>query len=81
MGYIVIFKRLAGIPNVAVLVRPMVPFSMDIRNWELMHECSPKHSRMGTARMEKKETEDEGKKPNLRTILQFQFRILVFLER
>ena len=24
MGHIVIFKRLAGIPNVAVLVRPMV---------------------------------------------------------
>ena len=25
MGYIVIFKRLAGIPNVALLVPPMVP--------------------------------------------------------
>ena len=24
MGYIVIFKRLAGLPNVALLVRPMV---------------------------------------------------------
>ena len=24
MGYIVIFKRLAGIPNVALLVRPIV---------------------------------------------------------
>ena len=24
MGYIVIFQRLAGIPNVALLVRPMV---------------------------------------------------------
>ena len=28
-----------------------VPFSMAIENWELMHECFPKHSRMGTARM------------------------------
>ena len=29
MGYIVIFKRLAGIPNVALLVRPMVPSCID----------------------------------------------------
>ena len=28
-----------------------VPFSMAIGNRELMHECFPKHSRMGTARM------------------------------
>ena len=28
-----------------------VPFSMAIGNWELMHECFPKHSSMGTARM------------------------------
>ena len=28
-----------------------VPFSMAIGNWELIHECFPKHSRMGTARM------------------------------
>ena len=28
-----------------------VPFSMDIGNGELMHECFPKHLRMGTARM------------------------------
>ena len=28
-----------------------VPFSMVIRNEVLMHECFPKHSRMGTARM------------------------------
>ena len=29
----------------------MLPFSMTIRNVELMHECFPKHSPMGTARM------------------------------
>ena len=28
MGYIVIFKRLAGIPNVAVLVLPMVQYNI-----------------------------------------------------
>ena len=28
-----------------------VPFSMVIGNVELMHECFPKHLRMGTARM------------------------------
>ena len=28
-----------------------VPFSMAIKNGELMHECFPKHSRMGTAIM------------------------------
>ena len=28
-----------------------VPFSMAIGNGELMHECSPEHSRMETARM------------------------------
>ena len=28
-----------------------VPFSMAIGNGELMHECFPKHSRIGTARM------------------------------
>ena len=36
---------------------------MAIRNWELMHECFPKHLRMGTARMrENKETDEKGKK-------------------
>ena len=30
MGYIVIFKRLAGIPNVALLVRPMVQITLII---------------------------------------------------
>ena len=28
-----------------------VPFSMAIENMELMHECSPEHLRMGTARL------------------------------
>ena len=28
-----------------------VPFSMAIGNGELMHDCFPKHSRMGTARL------------------------------
>ena len=28
-----------------------VPFSMAIGKGELMHECFPKHPRMGTARM------------------------------
>ena len=40
-----------------------VPFSMAIRNGELMHECFPKHARMGTARMKSdKETREEGNK-------------------
>ena len=30
--------------------RRKVPFSMAIGHGELMHECFPKHSRMGTAR-------------------------------
>ena len=30
--------------------REQVPFSMAIGNGELMHECFPKHQRMGTAR-------------------------------
>ena len=35
---------------------------MAIENEELMHECSPEHLRMGTARWkEDKETEEEGK--------------------
>ena len=36
---------------------------MAIGNEELMHECFPKHSRMGAARMKyDKVTEEEGKK-------------------
>ena len=36
---------------------------MAIGNGELMHECFPKHSHMGTTRMkEDKETDKEGKK-------------------
>ena len=36
---------------------------MAIGNWELIHECFPKHSRMGTARMkEDNETDEDGKK-------------------
>ena len=36
---------------------------MAIGNEELMHECFPKHTRVGTARMKKdKETDEEGKK-------------------
>ena len=31
--------------------KKQVPFSMAIGNGELMHECFPKHLRMGTARM------------------------------
>ena len=31
--------------------KKQVPFSMAIGYMELMHECFPKHSRMGTARM------------------------------
>ena len=30
--------------------REQVPFSMAIGNGELMHECFPKHPRIGTAR-------------------------------
>ena len=40
-----------------------VPFSMAIGNGELMHECFPKHSPMGTARMkEDNDTDEDGKK-------------------
>ena len=36
---------------------------MAIGNGELVYECFPKHSRMGTARMKQdKETDEEGKK-------------------
>ena len=38
---------------------------MGIGNEELVHECFPKHSHMGTGRMKydkKKETDEEGKK-------------------
>ena len=39
------------------------PFNMAIGNRELIQECFPKHSRMGTARMkEDNETDEEGKK-------------------
>ena len=39
---------------------------MGIGNGEPMHECFPKHSRMGTARMKgDKETEEEGKQRGL----------------
>ena len=42
---------------------PFSYFSMAIGYGGLMHECFPKHSRMGTARMkEEKETGEEGKK-------------------
>ena len=40
-----------------------VPLSIAIGNGELMHECFPKHLRMGTARMKlDKETDEEWKK-------------------
>ena len=40
---------------------------MGVENGELMHECFPKHSRMGTARMKQdKETDNEGKKRDMR---------------
>ena len=31
--------------------KKQAPFSMAIGNVELIHECFPKHSRMGTARI------------------------------
>ena len=45
--------------------REQVPFSMAIGNGELMHECFPKHPRMGVwenTRQLDNETEEEGKK-------------------
>ena len=40
-----------------------VPFSMAVGHVELMHECFPKHSGMGTAKMKwDNETEKDGKK-------------------
>ena len=39
------------------------PFSIAIGNVELVHECFPEHSPMGTARMKQdKETDEGGKK-------------------
>ena len=36
---------------------------MAIGNWVLMHECFPKHLRMGTARMKQdNETDEDGQK-------------------
>ena len=43
-----------------------VPINMAIGNVEFMHECFPKRSRMGTARMKyDKETEGEDKKRDM----------------
>ena len=42
--------------------KKQVSFSMTIANEELMHECFPKHLRMGTARMEKDREREEDKK-------------------
>ena len=39
-----------------------VPFSVAIGHGELMHECFPKHLRMGTARMKSDKKTDEGGK-------------------
>ena len=40
-----------------------VPFNMAIEKGEPVHECSPEHMCMGTARLKKNnETEEEGKK-------------------
>ena len=40
------------------------PFTVDIGHWELVHECFPKHSRMGTAgmKLDKETEEEEGKR-------------------
>ena len=41
----------------------MVPFSMAMGNTNLVQECFPKHSHMGTTRMKlDKETDYDGKK-------------------
>ena len=42
--------------------RKQEPFRMAIGNLELMHECFPKHLRMGTARMKYDRERDEDKK-------------------
>ena len=39
--------------SVIVERREQVPLSMAIENGVLMHECSPEHLRMGTARLNK----------------------------
>ena len=39
-----------------------VPISMAIGNWELTHECGPKHSSMGTARLKQDNGTDEDDK-------------------
>ena len=32
--------------------KEIVPFSMAIENYELMHECCPEHLRIGTAKIQ-----------------------------
>ena len=46
---------------VALSEKKEVPFSMAIGNEELMHECFPKHFRMGSARMKYGTEREEGK--------------------
>ena len=41
------------------------PFSMAVGNGELMQECFPKHTRMGTARMKYNKEAEEGKKKDM----------------
>ena len=63
--FIIIFFLTAGSsPQKSLSARrEQVPFSMAIGNGKLMHECFPKHPRMGTARWKlDNETEEEGKK-------------------
>ena len=48
-------------------LRKQVPFGMAIENVELMHECFPKHFRMGTARIkEHNETDEDGKQKRVK---------------
>ena len=44
-------KRSIGPNRIFRPAKTKTPFGVAIGNWELMHECFPKHSRMGTARM------------------------------
>ena len=55
-----ISHRILFCARVVALSEKQVPFSLAIGN-ELMHQCFPKHSRMGTARMKyDKETDGDG---------------------
>ena len=61
-GFSLIALHVQNVFTVIVERREQVPFRMAIENGELMHECSPEHLRIGTARLKLDNgIEEEGK--------------------